>query len=48
MADANVIGVFHRRIDPLEQPPAFFPFVLDGYIATRLETVAGQAGCDPL
>jgi hypothetical protein len=48
VADANVIGVFHRRIDPSEQPPAFFPFVLDGYIATRLETVAGQAGCDPL
>jgi len=48
VADANVIGVFHRRIDPLEPLPAFFPFLLDGYIATRIETVAGQAGCDPL
>ena len=48
VADANVIGVFHRRIDSSEQPPTFFPFVLDGFIATRLETVAGQAGCDPL
>ena len=48
VADANVVGWFHRRIDPLEQPPAFFPFVLDGYIATRIETLAGQAGCDPL
>jgi hypothetical protein len=48
VADAKVVGWFHRRIDPSEQPPAFFPFVLDGFIATRLETVAGQAGCDPL
>ena len=48
VADAKVLGWFHRRIDPSEQPPAFFPFVLDGYIATTLETVAGQAGCDPL
>ena len=47
-ADAHVLGWFHRRIDPSEQPPSFFPFVLDGYIATSLETVAGQAGCDPL
>ena len=48
VADAQVLGWFHRRIDPSEQPPSFFPFVLDGYIATTLETVAGQAGCDPL
>jgi hypothetical protein len=48
IADAQVLGWFHRRIDPSEQPPAFFPFVLDGYIATTLETIAGQAGCDPL
>ena len=48
VADANVLGRFHRRIDPSEQPPSFFPFVLDGYIATTLETIAGQAGCDPL
>ena len=48
VADANVVGWFHRRIDPSEQPPAFFPFVQDGYIPTRLETLAGQAGCDPL
>ena len=48
VADAQVLGWFHRRIDPAEQPPSFFPFVLDGYIATTLETIAGQAGCDPL
>ena len=48
VADAKVIGVFHRRIDPSEQPPAIFPFVLDGFIVTKIETVAGQAGCDPL
>ena len=48
VADANVLGWFHRRINPSEQPPSFFPFVLDGYIATTLETIAGQAGCDPL
>jgi hypothetical protein len=48
VADAQVLGWFHRRIDPSEQPPSFFPFVLDGYIATTLETIAGQAGCDPL
>ena len=48
IADANVLGWFHRRINPSEQPPSFFPFVLDGYIATTLETIAGQAGCDPL
>jgi hypothetical protein len=48
VADAQVLGWFHRRIDPSEQPPAFFPFVLDGYIATSLETIAGQPGCDPL
>jgi hypothetical protein len=48
VADAHVLGRFHRQIDTSEQPPAFFPFVLDGYIATTLETIAGQAGCDPL
>ena len=48
VADAKVVGWFHRRVDPSEQPPAFFPFVLDGYIATTIQTVAGQAGCDPL
>jgi hypothetical protein len=48
VADAHMIGWFHRRINPSEQPPAFFPFVLDGYIATTLRAVAGQAGCDPL
>jgi hypothetical protein len=48
VADAEVHGWFHRRIDPNEQPPGFFPFVLDGYIATTLEAIAGQAGCDPL
>jgi len=48
VADAHVLGPFHRQIDPSEQPPAFFPFVLDGYIATSLQTIAGEAGCDPL
>ena len=48
VADAKVVGWFHRRVDPSEQPPAFFPFVLDGYIVTTIETVAGEAGCDPL
>jgi hypothetical protein len=48
VADAHVIGRFHRMIDPSEQPPASFPFVLDGYIVTSLQTIAGQAGCDPL
>jgi hypothetical protein len=48
VADAKVLAWFHRRIDPSEQPPAIMPFVLDGYIATTVETVAGQAGCDPL
>jgi hypothetical protein len=48
VADAHVLGWFHRRVDPSEQPPAFFPFVLDGYIATNLRAVAGEAGCDPL
>jgi hypothetical protein len=48
VADANVLGPFHRQINPSEQPPAFFPFVLDGYIATSLQTIAGQSGCDPL
>jgi hypothetical protein len=48
VADAHVLAWFHRRIDPAEPLPPFFPFVLDGYIATSLQTVAGQAGCDPL
>jgi len=48
VADANVLGWFHRRLNPSEQPPSYFPFVLDGYIVTTLETIAGQAGCDPL
>lgn len=48
LTDAQVLGHFHYRLDPAEVPPPFFPFVLDGYIATSLQTVAGQAGCDPL
>jgi hypothetical protein len=48
VADAQVVGWLHFRTNPSEQPPAFFPFVLDGYIATTLQTVAGEAGCDPL
>ena len=48
VADAQVLGWFHFRTNPSEQPPAFFPFVLDGYIATTLQTITGQAGCDPL
>jgi hypothetical protein len=48
VADAQVLGPFHFRTNPSEQPPAFFPVVLDGYIANSLQTVAGQAGCDPL
>jgi hypothetical protein len=48
IADAHVIVRLHRAIDPSEQPPAFFPFILNGYIATDTQTIAGQAGCDPL
>ena len=48
VADAQVLGQFHLRTDPSEQPPAFFPFVLDGYIANGLQTAAGEPGCDPL
>jgi hypothetical protein len=48
LADAHVNAWFHFRLNPSEQPPSFFPAVQDGYIATSLQTVAGQAGCDPL
>ncbi|HEY7307089.1 MAG TPA: hypothetical protein VH601_23395 [Bryobacteraceae bacterium] len=48
VADAHVVVRLHRAIDPSEQPPAFFPFILNGYIATDIQTIAGQAGCDPL
>jgi hypothetical protein len=48
VADAHVIVRLHRAIDPSEQPPAFFPAILDGYIATDRQTIAGEAGCDPL
>jgi hypothetical protein len=48
VADAQVLGQLHLRTDPSEQPPAFFPFVLDGYIANGVQTLAGEAGCDPL
>jgi hypothetical protein len=47
-ANAHVLGQFHLMTDPSEQPPAFFPVVLDGYIANGLQTVAGEPGCDPL
>jgi hypothetical protein len=48
VADAQVLGQFHFRTDPSEQPPAFFPFAVDGYIANGLQTLAGEPGCDPL
>ena len=48
VADAEVLASFHFRTNPSEQPPAFFPAAQDGYIANSLETIAGQAGCDPL
>jgi hypothetical protein len=47
-ADAHVIVRLHRAIDASEQPPAFFPAILDGYIATDRQIIAGEAGCDPL
>jgi hypothetical protein len=48
VADAQVEGWFHFQTNLSELLPAFFPVPVDGYIATTLQTVAGQAGCDPL
>jgi hypothetical protein len=48
VANNHLLASFHWRSDPAEQPPPFFPFVLDGYILTDYKQLSGQAGCDPL
>lgn len=48
VANANVLMKFHRRKDASEQPPAILPVVLEGFILTSREVVAGFHGCDPL
>jgi hypothetical protein len=50
VADAQVLASLHLRVNPAEQPPPLFPFVLEGYILTptTYQPIAGQPGCDPL
>lgn len=48
VADANVIMTFHLMKNPSEQPPPILPVVLEGFILTSREVIAGYHGCDPL
>jgi hypothetical protein len=50
VASSHVHWIFRRQIPPAETdpPPAFFPFLFQGYIVNIHEQLAGQLGCDPL
>ena len=50
VASSHVHWTLRRQIPPVntDPPPAFFPFVVEGYIANIHEQLAGQLGCDPL
>jgi hypothetical protein len=49
IASSHVHFIWRLKITPTEQPPAFFPFVLQGYILGSIrDQLAGQLGCDPL
>ena len=49
VASSNVRWIVRLRITPAEQPPAFFPVVVDGYIVSAIhDQLAGQLGCDPI
>ena len=49
VASSHVRWIVRLRITPTEQPPAFFPAVVDGYIVGAIhDQLAGQLGCDPI
>jgi hypothetical protein len=50
VANSHVRWTWRRQIPPVatDPPPAFFPFVNQGYIVNLHDQLAGQLGCDPL
>jgi hypothetical protein len=49
-ASSHVHWTVRLQIPPadMDPPPAFFPFVVQGYIVNLHDQLAGQLGCDPL